>query len=177
VDERTDSTFVLKRWRSHLGCENSLIISKYISERPSKSRLVGLLAVISSSQYLVFLYSTAFLSDYSRLSTSLHLGHFTPRQLCLFLHKQNFQTSDLSNQHFSCCDSTYTFSSINTSFRPASESEIYKILFDCPNKQSDSDPIPTWLLKKCSSVFIPTITNIVNLSLGQKPAVKLSANL
>ena len=76
---------------------------------------------------------------------------FTCRQLCLFLRRQIFQTSDLSNQHFSCCVSTYAFFSINTScfstFRPASESEIYKILFDSPNKQSDSDPITTWLLK------------------------------
>ena len=30
----------------------------------------------------------------------------------------------------------------------------------------DSDPIPTWLLKKCSSVLIPTITDIVIHSLG-----------
>jgi len=29
---------------------------------------------------------------------------------------------------------------------PASESEIANIVFKCPNKQSDSDPIPTWLL-------------------------------
>ena len=28
------------------------------------------------------------------------------------------------------------------------------------NKQSDSDPIPTWLLKECSSVLVPTITNL-----------------
>jgi len=49
-------------------------------------------------------------------------------------------------------------------FNPASESEIYKVLSNCPNKQSDSDPIPTWLLKECSSVMVPTITNIVNLS-------------
>jgi len=33
------------------------------------------------------------------------------------------------------------------------------------NKQSDSDPIPTWLLKVCAPVLIHTITNIVNLSL------------
>ena len=46
-----------------------------------------------------------------------------------------------------------------------SESEISKILLNCPNKQSDSDPIPTWLLKVCAPVLIPTITNIVNLSL------------
>jgi len=50
-------------------------------------------------------------------------------------------------------------------FTPASESEVYKILSNCPNKQSDSDPIPTWLLKECSSLLVPTITNIVNLSL------------
>jgi len=37
----------------------------------------------------------------------------------------------------------------------------------CPNKQSDSDTIPTWLLKICAaSVLTPTITNIVNLSLS-----------
>ena len=34
------------------------------------------------------------------------------------------------------------------------------------NKQSDSDPIPTWLIKKCASVLVPTITNIVNLGLS-----------
>ena len=39
------------------------------------------------------------------------------------------------------------------------------ILSNCPNKQCDSYPIPTWLLKECSSVLVPTITNIVNLSL------------
>jgi len=50
-------------------------------------------------------------------------------------------------------------------FTPASESEVYRILSNCPNKQSDSDPIPTWLLKECSSFLVPTITNIVNLFL------------
>jgi len=36
------------------------------------------------------------------------------------------------------------------------------MLVNCPNKQSDSDPIPTWLLKICASV----LANIVNLSLS-----------
>jgi len=52
-----------------------------------------------------------------------------------------------------------------STFRPATESEISKILSNCPNKQSNSDPMPTWLLKECSSVLIPTVTNIVNLCL------------
>ena len=30
----------------------------------------------------------------------------------------------------------------------------------------NSDPIPTWLLKECSALLVPTITNIVNLSLS-----------
>ena len=51
-------------------------------------------------------------------------------------------------------------------FKPTSESEVSKILSNSPNKQCDSDPIPTWLLKECASVIIPTITNIVNLSLS-----------
>ena len=62
-----------------------------------------------------------------------------------------------------------------STFRLASESEVSKILLSCPNNQSESNPIPTWLLEK--SVLIPTITNIVNLSLssGQfHPIIKQS---
>ena len=43
--------------------------------------------------------------------------------------------------------------------------KFLRFFFDCPNKQSDSDLTPTWLLKVCAPVLIPTITNIVNLSL------------
>ena len=47
-------------------------------------------------------------------------------------------------------------------FTPASESEVHKmILSNCPDKQSDSDPISTWLLKECSSVLVPTIILLV----------------
>jgi len=60
---------------------------------------------------------------------------------------------------------------------PASESKIHKSLCNCPNKQSNSDPVPTWLLKECSSILLSAITNIVNLSLtsGQfHPTLKKS---
>jgi len=53
-----------------------------------------------------------------------------------------------------------------STFKPATETEISKILLNFPNKQSDSDPIPTWLLNKCASVLVRIITNIVNLSLS-----------
>jgi len=53
------------------------------------------------------------------------------------------------------------------------------MLSNCPHKQSDSDPIPTRLLKECASVLFPTITNIVNFSLtsGQfHPILKVSVS-
>ena len=34
------------------------------------------------------------------------------------------------------------------------------------NKQCDLDPIPTSLLKECADLLVPTITNIINLSLS-----------
>ena len=44
--------------------------------------------------------------------------------------------------------------------------EIYKLLSDSPETNCDLDPIPISLLKQCSSVLFPTITNIINLSLS-----------
>ena len=64
---------------------------------------------------------------------------------------------------------TYTFSCHHTSrfvlfhscFWIRYPQDSVKLL----QQQSDSDPTSTWLLKECASVLIPTITNIVNLSL------------
>ena len=53
-----------------------------------------------------------------------------------------------------------------STFKPTTETEISKILLNFPNKQSDSDPIPTWFLTKCASDLVPTINNIVILSLS-----------
>ena len=60
-----------------------------------------------------------------------------------------------------------------------SKNKPHTSLSNCPNKQSDSDPIPTWLLKERSSVLVSTITNNVNLSLtsGQsRPLIKKVAH-
>ena len=59
-------------------------------------------------------------------------------------------------------------------FTPATESEIHKVVMLSKNCTTSSDPIPTWVLKKCvfpGSVLLTYITNIVNLSmeLGQFP--------
>jgi len=48
-----------------------------------------------------------------------------------------------------------------SSFRPTSKSEVSEILFNCPNEQSDPDPVPTWLLK----VMLLQVMNTVKLLL------------
>ena len=53
-----------------------------------------------------------------------------------------------------------------SSFAPVSMDEISKLLSDSPETNCDLDPIPTSLLKQCSSVLLPTITNIIDLSLS-----------
>ena len=50
-------------------------------------------------------------------------------------------------------------------FTPATIDEISKLISSSNNSTCDLDPLPTTILKKCS-VLIPTITNIVNLSLS-----------
>ena len=90
--------------------------------------------------------------------------------LLLALHFQTalllFFTGKISKLHLSLTSNPATSSLHSPSppatppdfslFTRASESEIHKILSNCPNKHSDSVPIPTWLLKECSSVLDST---------------------
>ena len=51
-------------------------------------------------------------------------------------------------------------------FNTVSKDEVKKLILSQPNKQSELDPIPTWLLKKCLNELIPAITSIMNLSIN-----------
>jgi hypothetical protein len=57
-------------------------------------------------------------------------------------------------------------SSLLSSFSPATESEVARLLQQSPNKQCNLDPILTALLKECASLLIPTITSVTNHSLA-----------
>ena len=50
-------------------------------------------------------------------------------------------------------------------FTALSEDDIRKLIRKSPNKQCDSDPIPTWLLKECLDPLLPILTLLVNKSL------------
>lgn len=53
-----------------------------------------------------------------------------------------------------------------SSFTYVTLEEVSKLLSQSPDTNCDLDPIPTSLLKQCSSVLLPTITKIINLSLS-----------
>ena len=53
-----------------------------------------------------------------------------------------------------------------TSFTCVTADEVSKLLSQSPDTYCDLDPIPTSLLKQCSHILLPTITNIINLSIS-----------
>ena len=53
-----------------------------------------------------------------------------------------------------------------STFRSASEEEVRKIIDHAASKSCELDPMPTWLLKKCSTKLTPIITTIINKSLS-----------
>ena len=52
-------------------------------------------------------------------------------------------------------------------FHSLSEDDVLELLKKTPTKSSDLDPIPTYLLKRCSDALAPAITRIINASLSR----------
>ena len=67
---------------------------------------------------------------------------------------------------YKCGSMTTSFSGTPlTTFMDATEVEIRNIIKLSPAKSCELDPLPTWLLKECIAELVPTITDIVNMSL------------
>jgi len=54
-----------------------------------------------------------------------------------------------------------------STFCPATEDEIRRLVMAAPNKSCNLDPIPTPLLKTCIDVLLTTITSLVNKTLAE----------
>ena len=50
-------------------------------------------------------------------------------------------------------------------FMPVTEDEVHKCISESPTKSCSLDPIPTFLLKDCLDILLPSITKLVNYSL------------
>jgi hypothetical protein len=52
-----------------------------------------------------------------------------------------------------------------TTFEELSDEEVRKLIIKSPNKQSSTDPLPTWLLKDCMESLLPALKLMLNMSL------------
>ena len=59
------------------------------------------------------------------------------------------------------------FSTIVDTLRPTTADEIERLLRQTPAKSCELEPIPTTLLKECSTTFAPIIASIFNLSIDK----------
>ena len=103
----------------------------------------------------------------SLLNASLTYSTCTPRCTSLFLNHA------CSSPHISPPVTPPHFSS----FVPVTMDEISILLSDSSETNCDLDPIPTSLLEHCSSVLLPTITNIINLSLSTIAFSRISSRI
>ncbi len=62
-------------------------------------------------------------------------------------------------------DGNATITSPLSKFELVSDTEIQQILEKSANKSCNLDPVPTTILKQCSSIITPVLSRIVNLSL------------
>jgi len=53
-----------------------------------------------------------------------------------------------------------------SSFKQATHNDVAAAVRALPNKQCASDPIPTWILKECSSELVPFLYCLLNASLS-----------
>ena len=53
-----------------------------------------------------------------------------------------------------------------SSFKQATHNDVAAAVRALPNKQCASDPIPTWILKECSSELVPFLYRLLNASLS-----------
>lgn len=53
-----------------------------------------------------------------------------------------------------------------TNFEPIPSERIKELVLNAPNKTCDNDPIPTKVFKDCINELLPTISNMVSVSLG-----------
>jgi len=105
------------------------------------------LPALTSYDYLSLLSQSIakFFSDkIHKLHTSLHINRIS------------------ASPHFPPPFTLSTFSS----FICATTDEVPKLLSQSPDTNCDLDPILTFLLKQCSHILLPTITNIINLFLS-----------
>ena len=96
-------------------------------------------------------------------------GRFFIQKIDVICSKLDRIDSSLNHPHHSIGSSIQESSFAGTpfnNFQPISSEGIKKLVLNAPNKTCDNDPIPTKIVKDCINELLPTISNMVNLSLS-----------
>ena len=96
-------------------------------------------------------------------------GRFFIQKIDVIRSKLDRIDSSLNHAHHSIGSSIQEYSFAGTpfnNFQPISSEGIKKLVMNAPNKTCDNDPIPTKIVKDCINELLPTISNMVNLSLS-----------
>jgi len=92
--------------------------------------------------------------------------HFDAAEFAIFFQEkvQSIRNSTTGSMP-PVCHRLYEFTAVTAR-------DVEQLLSRCPSKQCFWDPVPTWLVKSLSGIFIPILTRMINVSLatGQLPA-------
>ena len=109
------------------------------------------------------------------LNKIMHRGHeskLPPHQLDKSLADHfasyfNEKILKIRNSFVSSAGDTILRPPVFSAFSPVTEDEISKIISNSPTKSCLLDPWPTFLVKECSDILLPSITKLVNCSLSE----------
>ncbi|XP_068724147.1 uncharacterized protein [Montipora capricornis] len=107
------------------------------------------------------------LSDPTLLANDF--GRFFIQKIDVIRSKLDRIDSSLNHLHHSIESSIQESSFAGTpfnNFQSISSEGIKKLVLNAPNKTYENDPIPTKIVKDCINELLPTISNMVNLSLS-----------
>ena len=123
---------------------------------------------------------TANSDDPKKLWQSLRKALHRPSDTVLPAHSSDKSIADMFASFFSIKirkirDTFSTSGSFNdapdsvppafNTFMPVTEDEVHKCISESPTKSCSLDPIPTFLLKDCLDILLPSIIKLVNYSL------------
>ena len=134
--------------------------------KAKRSYLTGLIEDCGSDNKKLFAVANRLLHRNQSSPLPSHTnGHVLAENFIQFFHSKvqkirDNLSSDLT-PHDSLTSSTLEF------FQPTTPDEIEALVCKLPPKTCHSDPIPTILIKDCSSTFSPMISQIINLSINQ----------
>ena len=162
-----------RKWRSNgklhidreLWCAQKNLVNSLLM-KAKRSHYVGLVEDCGSDSRKLFSLANRLLNRKQSTPLPCHTDSHAMAETFIQFFQTKVRTICDSLHPDESLPQPFTASSLET-LHPTDPDEIQSILRNIPPKSCQLDPIPTVLLKDCSSTFAPIISQIVNLSIDQ----------